>query len=128
MLLVVDLPERLAAARAGLAEPPVDEVHVLVALPSLSQLERASEVLVDRGCEPLDLLVAELRGERERRELGAIEDLVGVGAADPGERPLVAEQRVEPSVVAGEDLAEPLDAEPQRFGPDVGELGLGLLR
>ena len=78
--------------------------------------------------EPLDLLVAELRGERERRELRAVEDLVGVGAADPGERPLVAEQRVEPPVVAGEDLAEPLGAEPQCFGADVGELGLGLLR
>ena len=56
-----------------------------------------------------------------------MEDLVRVCAADPGERALVAEQRVQPPVVAGEDLAQPLGAEPERLGPDVGELRLGLL-
>ena len=57
-----------------------------------------------------------------------MEDLVRVGAADPRERSLVSKQRVEAPVVAGEDLAQPLDAESQRFGTDMGELGLGLLR
>ena len=48
--------------------------------------------------------------------------------ADPGERTLVAQQRVEPAIVAGEDLPELLDAEPERLRPEMGELGLGLSR
>ena len=47
-------------------------------------------------------------------------------AADPGERALVAEERVQAPVVAGEDLAQPLDAEPERLGPEMRELGLRL--
>ena len=106
VLLVVDLAQRVAAARARLAEAAVDEVDVLVALAGDPQLERARQVLLDRRREALDLVVVEIAGERERRQLRAMEDLVGVRAPDPGERPLVAQQRVQPAVVAGEDLAQ----------------------
>ena len=70
----------------------MDEVDVLVALARQAQLERTLEVLVDRCGEALDLLLGELRRESERRQPRAVEDLVRVRAADPGERALVAEQ------------------------------------
>ena len=49
-------------------------------------------------------------------------------SADAGERALVAQERVQPPVVAGEDLAQPLDAEPERLRAEVRQLGLRLLR
>ena len=106
----------------------MDEVDVLVALALLTQLERARQVLVDRVCQALDLLVAELGRELERRELRAVKDLVRVRAPDAGERALVAQQRVELPVVAREDLAEPGDVEPECVRPEVGQIGVGLLR
>ena len=51
-----------------------------------------------------------------------------MGAADPGERPLVAEEGVQPPVVACEDLAQLVRAEPERLRPDVSQLGLSLFR
>ena len=59
VLLVVDLPQRVAAPWARLAEPAVDEVDVLVALAREPQLERPRQVLFDCGGEPLDLGVVE---------------------------------------------------------------------
>ena len=106
VLLVVDLPQRVAAPRARLAEPPVDEVDVLVALAGEPQLERTRQVVLDRRREPLDLGIVEVAGERERRQLRAMEDLVRVRPPDPGERALVAQERVQPPVVAREDLAQ----------------------
>ena len=106
----------------------MDEVDVLVALAGLAQLERTRQILLDGAREALDLLFAELAREREGRELRAVEDLVRMRAADPGERPLIAKERVQPAVVAGEDLTELVRAEPERLRPDVRQLGLGLLR
>ena len=118
MLLVVDLPQRVAAPRARLAKLPVDEVDVLVALARDPQLERARQVVLDRRREPLDLGIVEVAGERERRELGSMEDLVRVRPPDPGERALVAQQRVQPPVVAREDLAQLVDVpSPSASGP-----------
>ena len=128
VLLVVDLPERVAASRARLAEAPVDEVDVLVALAGDPELERAGEVVLDRRREALDLVLVELVRESEGRELRPVQDLVRVRAPDPGERPLVAQERVQPPVVAGQDLAQLLGSQPDRLGAQVRELGLGLLR
>ena len=46
-----------------------------------------------------------------------MEDLVRPRATDPGDPPLVAEQRMEPARVARQDLGEPLGAEPSASGP-----------
>ena len=56
-----------------------------------------------------------------------MEDLVRPRAADAGDHALVAQERVQPARFAGEDLAEPLRAEPERLRPEVRELGLGRL-
>ena len=47
----------------------------------------------------------ELRRERVRRELRGVEDLVRPRAADAGDQPLVAQQRVQSPRVRGEDRA-----------------------
>src|SRR5262249_10281604 len=72
-----------------------------------------------------------------------VEDLVRPGATDAGDRPLVAQERVEASGVAFEDLAEVLRVEAEGFGaemfdlcarllgreqPDAGAFLLGVLR
>ena len=57
-----------------------------------------------------------------------MEDLVRVRASDPGERALVAQERVEAAIVAGEDLAQQLHAESKRLRADVRQLLVGLLR
>ena len=89
----------------GLAKAPVDEVDVLVALAREPQLERTRQIVLDRRRKLLDLGIVEVAGERERRQLGAMEDLVRVRPPDPGERALVAQERVQPPVVGGQDLA-----------------------
>ena len=102
----------------------VDPVDVLVALARLPERERPGQVVLDRGREPRDLLGREVGRELERRELREPEDLVRVRAADPRERPLVAEQRMQLATLAREDLAESLRPEPESVGAEVGELGL----
>ncbi len=97
VLVVVDLGERRAAARARLAETPVDEVDGLVARAALAELEAARELGVDRRRQPVDLLRRELRRERERRQPRDVEDLVRPRSTDPGEQALVAQQRVQPA-------------------------------
>ena len=82
MLLVVDACQRAAAASTRLSEPVVDEIDLLVALAVLAQLERATQVLVDRGSEFGDLVVAEPGRERERGKPCPPEDLIRVGPAD----------------------------------------------
>src|SRR4051794_7019433 len=76
VLVVVDARERRAADVAGLAEPVVDPVGLLVRRAALAQLEAARELRVDRGGEPRDLLVVEVRREREGREPRGVQDLV----------------------------------------------------
>ena len=118
----------LAAPRARLAEVAVDPVHAVVALAREAQLERAAQVVVDRRRERLDLVVAEVGREPERRELRLPEDLVRVGATDAGQRALVAEQRVELAALAAEDLSERRCVDVERVGTEVRELGVELRR
>ena len=86
MLLEVDAAHDLAAPGARFAEVAVDAVHAVVALAGEAQLERAAQVVVDRRREGLDLVVADVGREPERRELRLPEDLVRVGATDAGQR------------------------------------------
>ena len=51
-----------------------------------------------------------------------VEDLVRPRAADAGDQPLVAQQRVEPARVGGEDPAERLGVELVGLRAEVGEL------
>ena len=53
-----------------------------------------------------------------------MEDLVRPRPADPGDRPLVAQQRVQPPAVAPRGSRAALDAEPERLRAEVRELGL----
>jgi hypothetical protein len=75
----------------------VDPVDARVARAALAELEAACQLGVDRLCEPLDLLRGQIARERIGRELRVVEDLVRPSAADPGDRPLVAQQRVQPA-------------------------------
>ena len=52
----------------------------------------SAELGADRDVQPLDLLVVEPVGRRERREAGGVQDLVRVGAPDARDRALVAQQ------------------------------------
>ena len=97
MLLEVDAGNGRPADVARLAELVVDPVDTRVGGAALAELEAARELGVDRLGEPLDLLRREIPRERVRRELGVVENLVRPGAADPGDRPLVAQQRVQPA-------------------------------
>ncbi len=124
VLLEVDARDRRLAHVARFAEPVVDAVRPLVARPLLAQREAAGELLVDRGCEASDLLVVEVGGQRVGRELRRVQDLVRPRAADPGERALVAQQRVQPVRLAAEDLGERRRADAERIGAEVRDLGL----
>src|SRR3954453_9282232 len=95
VLLEVDARDRRPAHVARLAEVVMDAIRLRVVRAALAQLEPAGELGVDRRREPRDLFVLELRRERVRRELRGVEDLVRPGAADPGDRALVAKQRVQ---------------------------------
>src|SRR6266571_8804381 len=53
-----------------------------------------------------------------------MQDLVRPRPADPGDQPLVAEERVQASRLAVDDLAEPLGPEAERLRSEVRELGL----
>ncbi len=106
MLLVVDPRDRRAALGAGLAEPVVHAVHVLVALALLAQLERLGEVVSDRGREPADLLGRQLGRELERRQVRPAEDFVRMRATDAGQRALVAEQRMKLPPLVLEDRSQ----------------------
>src|SRR5215210_869457 len=66
VLVVVDLGERRAAARARLAEAPVHSIDRLVARAALARLQAPRELRVDRVRQSLDLFGCELRRQRER--------------------------------------------------------------
>ena len=106
----------------------MDAVGLRVVGAALAQLEAACELVVDRRREARDLLVGEVGRERIRRELRRVEDLVRPGAADAGDRALVAEERVQAARLAAEDLAERLRVEAERLGAEVVELRGGALR
>src|SRR5581483_4228314 len=86
--------------------------------------ERPRQVLLDRLGEPRDLVGRELRRGRERRQACPPEDLVRVGAADAGERALVAQQRVQLTPLAGQDAGKLAGGEPERVWTEVRELRL----
>ena len=81
---------------------------------------------MDRRRERLDLVVADVGREPERREPRLPEDLVRVGATDAGQRALVAEQRVELAPLAAEDLSQRRCVDVERVGTEVCELGVEL--
>ena len=91
MLLIVDAGDRFPTHVARLTELVVDAVDALVGGAALPQLEAARELGVDRLGEAVDLSRCQVPGQRERRQLRVVEDLVRPRAADPGDRPLVAE-------------------------------------
>ena len=70
-------------------------IGLLVAGATLAQVEAALELRVDRRRQPLDLGRRQILRQRVRREAGAVEDLVRPRAADPGDEPLVAQERVQ---------------------------------
>src|SRR5690349_25059232 len=82
----VDEPERLAAPRARLAVVAVDAEQAPVvlagqhaALPLAALGHPALEHLLERDEQPLATLLVEPGRELERRQLGAVQDLVGEG-------------------------------------------------
>src|SRR5438093_2359748 len=128
VLLEIDLCERRAADVTRLGEPSVDAVGLLVGSAAFAQVEAACQFGVHRSGEALDLVVGQIGGERVRRELRRVEDLVRPGAADTGDQALIAEQCVQPPRLAAEDLAELRRVEAKRLRAEVAKLLLDLLR
>src|SRR5688572_23884987 len=101
VVLEVDRLDPRAAARAFLAGAPVHlerHRHLVgdrVAHDLLVVVERAAEHLLAGRVERLDLLVLEVGALLKRREPGGPQQLVHPGATDPGNRALVAQQRME---------------------------------
>src|SRR5919199_699461 len=106
VLVEVDARDRCPALRAGLAEPVMHAVGLLVGRAGEAELHALGERLPNRPRQALDLLAGQLGRERVRRKVGAVEDLVRPSAPDPGELALVAEERVEAAALAAEDLSE----------------------
>jgi hypothetical protein len=104
VLLEVDAGDWRSADGAGLREPVVDAIGLLVARAAQPQLEALGEGLPDRRRQAGDLVLVEFGGQSVRRETGAVEDLIRPGAADAGERTLVAQKRMEPARVRAQDL------------------------
>ena len=128
VLLEVDAGDGSAAVRARLAQAVVDLVRLLVGRTRQAEFQAGGEELADSRREELDLLVAELRRERVGRELRPVQDLVRPGAADAGERPLVAQERMQPARLAAGDLGELGGGDPIRFRAEVRDLGFEVVR
>src|SRR5215213_6877745 len=122
VLLVVDAGDRCPADVAWLAEAVVHTVDARVLRAGEPQLEPTEELGVDRLGEPLHLLPVQVAGQRIRRQLGRVEDLVRPRAAYPGQRALVPQERVQAPAVAREDLAQPLGADARRLWAEVRHL------
>src|SRR5690242_1718393 len=128
VVLVMDRLDGRAATRAGLALVAVDlerqrqlvgdrELHDLLVVG-----ERAVEDVVDRGAQRRVLLLGEVCGALERRQLRSPEDLVDPGAPDAGDDPLVPENRVQrPRSLGGEALAQVLGWLRPGVWPERGE-------
>src|SRR3954452_9280189 len=123
-----DFPDHVAADRAGLAGAPVPpHAELLLGLevsrrPPARPPNGVAEHLAHRSVQPLRLLRVELRGGLERRQLGRVQDLVGVGVADAGQLRLVAQQALDLRAVAREQRPEVLErvAVGERVGPEPG--------
>jgi hypothetical protein len=76
---------------------------------------------VDSGDDSSGTLGAELAGHRERGDLGAMADLVGQHAAEPGDLVLVAEVAVYAHVGRPERSCERVGRDVERFGPETVE-------
>jgi len=65
--------------------------------------------LAGGGEEALPLAVGELAGKRDGRELGGVQDFIGVGVADAAEQVLIGERALEGAVFGGEGGAEGIE-------------------
>ncbi len=73
---------------------------------ALRRVYPESKRVAGGGVEALPLVFGEFVGLEDRRELGGVEDLVGVGVADAGEDAWVGEGSLEGAVFGGECGAE----------------------
>jgi hypothetical protein len=87
---------------------------------ALGRLDRAGQHLAQRLEQPRHLLVVELAGDGERRELRRVQRLVAVGVADAGQHGLLAQQALHLLPGAGQDRREPRQVEVrgQRVGAE----------
>src|SRR5579884_913680 len=128
VLLEVDARDRRPVARARPAELVVDSVGLGVAGACKPQLEPARHLFADRGRQARGFRLVELRRERVRGKPRRPEDLVRPGAADAGDQPLVAQQRVQPPRIGGEDARDVLVRHRVGLGAEVRQLVADLVR
>ena len=87
-------------------------------------LDRGAQHVDDRGVQPFELGLVELGRPGVRREHRGVQDLVGKGPADTGDRPLVAQKSVQQVRMLVGLACQHLDGERriERLGADVGKL------
>src|SRR5215207_1038273 len=123
--LVGDPPEVVLAHRTVLAVAAVNreviaDLGLEAARTAPLRRERLVQYALDRGEELLPLPRLERRERRVRRELGAVQDVVRVPAADARHGPLVAQDRVHaPAVLPLQD--QPLELGRAGLGPELVE-------
>src|SRR6266542_1221374 len=115
--------DRPPAARTRLAGPVVDRelaLHAALAAAAIAiraerravQPDRLPQHPAQRLMQPRDLVGAERSGEPQWMDPGAPERLGGVDVPDPGDAPLIQEQRLDRRAPApAQERAQPLDGE-----------------
>jgi hypothetical protein len=126
---VANALDGLAASGAGLAETSMDG-HVWaegcdffregLGGFGVEAVDPELEGFAGCGVETLPLVVGEFVGLQDGRELGGVEDLVGVGVADAAEDAWVGEGSLEGAVFCGEGCAEVIEC----GGEDVDAAGV----
>ena len=121
----LDLGDAGAAAGTRLAALVVDGEEVADLLlergrdPCPEHLDRVCQGRSRRFVQGVDLLVGQRRTLAERQEAGRMEDLVGIGVTDAGDKLLVAEQVLQLAVVPPNPLTARLpESVPRRRRPD----------
>ena len=100
--------------------PRTERGHLLgeaVARLGAQAIRPLEEHLTRGGEEPLGLVLLQLLGQGQRREAGAMEDLVGIGVADPAEEMRIGQCAFERVVPRSEDGIKRFEGRPEQLEP-----------
>src|SRR5947209_1856280 len=124
-----ELGDSVAAARAFLLCLAVDSHETPILLMRfvlrlrLDRLDGCAQDFSRGGVQPVDVLDFEGRPLAERQQASLMQDLVGVGVADPSDKGLVAQQVFQLTRMAPDPLRELAFADGERIGTELGPSG-----